>query len=65
MGGEQGEILTRPWSSVDCAANLSNLSEKRLKFEASTMKALVCEAYGPPESLKLVDLPDPDRKSVV
>ena len=23
------------------------------------MKALVCEAYGPPESLKLVDLPDP------
>ena len=23
------------------------------------MKALVCEAYGPPESLKLVDLPEP------
>jgi NADPH2:quinone reductase len=23
------------------------------------MKALICEAYGPPETLKLVDLPDP------
>src|SRR5260370_3072746 len=60
MGGEQGGILTLLVSLVGCAANLSNLSEKRLKFEASTVKALVCEAYGPPESLKLVDLPDPE-----
>ena len=26
------------------------------------MKALVCEAYGPPETLKLVDLPDPEPR---
>ena len=33
MGGEQGEILTRLLSLIVSLVNLSNLSEKRLKFE--------------------------------
>jgi hypothetical protein len=33
MGGERGEILTRLNFSIYSFINLSNLSEKRLKFE--------------------------------
>jgi hypothetical protein len=35
MGGEQGEILAQRPVAIDSTANLSNLSEKTFKFEAS------------------------------
>jgi hypothetical protein len=39
LGGERGEILTRLEFSIDSSTNLSNLNEKRLKFEVGDESA--------------------------